>query len=326
MDAHVIDGKALAADLKERLAAEVEALINAGARPGLATVMAGYDGAVEAYERRARRLAQELAYNYICEALPKDAKEADIVATVRKLNDDSRITGILILKPLPRGVSEAAVYEALDPLKDIEAQHPVNAGLLALGRPRYVPSTPAACFYMLDSYLTASGRDPAEFYSRSNVVVVGRSKTVGSPSISLAFSRNATVVSCDEHAYKAGRLREHTLNANALIVAAGVPGLITGEYVRDRTIAIDVGTNPVEDPRTGAIRLLGDLDFESVAAKAEAISPVPGGVGTITYVCLLKNVARAATLAADLEVEGDVSKTETKSEARNAAAIMGAHI
>src|SRR5918994_772438 len=238
MGAHVIDGKALAADLKERLATEVEALINAGARPGLATVMAGYHGAVEAYERR----------------------------------------------------------------------------------PRRVPSTSAACFHMLDSYLAGSGRDPAEFYSRSNVVVVGRSKTVGSPAVSLAFSRNATVVSCEEHAYKAGRLREHTLNADALIVAAGVPGLITGEYVRDGTIAIDVGTNPVEDPRTGAVRLLGDLDFESVAAKAEAISPVPGGVGTITYVCLLKNVAHAAKLAADLEARGDASKIETESEERNTAA------
>src|SRR3712207_3874592 len=130
MGAPVIDGEGLRPELKERLTTEGEALIHAWARPGLATVMAGYGGAVEAYERRARRLAQELAYNYICEALPKDANEADLVATVRKLNDDSRITGILILKPLPRGVSEAAVYEALDPLKDIEAQHPVNAGLL----------------------------------------------------------------------------------------------------------------------------------------------------------------------------------------------------
>jgi methylenetetrahydrofolate dehydrogenase (NADP+) / methenyltetrahydrofolate cyclohydrolase len=324
--ARVIDGKALAAELKERLTTEAEALIHAGARPGLATVMAGYDGAVQAYERRARRLAKELAYNYICEALPKDAKETDIVATVRKLNDDSRITGILILRPLPPGVSEAAVYEALDPLKDIEAQHPVNAGLLALGRPRYVPSTPAACFYMLDSYLAGSGRDPAEFYSRSSVVVVGRSRTVGSPAVSLAFSRNATVVSCDEHAYKAGRLREHTLEADALIVAAGVSGLITGEYVRDGTIAIDVGTNPVENSRTGEIELVGDLDFESVAAKAEAISPVPGGVGTITYVCLLKNVAHAAKLAADLRARGGVSKTETELEERNTAAIIGASI
>jgi methylenetetrahydrofolate dehydrogenase (NADP+) / methenyltetrahydrofolate cyclohydrolase len=319
----VIDGKALAADLKERLAADVEGLINAGARPGLTTVMAGYDGAVEAYERRARRLAQELAYNYICEALPKEANEADIVTTVRKLNDDSRITGILILRPLPRSVAEAAVYEALDPLKDIEAQHPINAGLLALGRPRYVLSTPAACFYMLDSYLAASGRSPVEFYSRSNVVVVGRSKTVGSPAVSLGFSRSAAVISCDEHAYNAGRLAEFTSQADALIVAAGVPGLIAGEHVRDGAIVIDVGTNPVEYPDTGKVRLVGDPDFESVAAKAEAISPVPGGVGTITYVCLLKNVALAAMLAAGLELPEDVAETDT--EECNTAAIIGTH-
>ena len=142
MGAHVIDGRGLAAELKGRLAAEVADLIDTGVVPGLATVLVG--SPAEAYERRVRKLAGELGDRYACERLPIDAEEAEVIATVGKLKSDPRVSGILVLKPLPDHVSEAAVYRALDPLKDIEAVHPVNAGLLALGRPRYVPSTPAA--------------------------------------------------------------------------------------------------------------------------------------------------------------------------------------
>lgn len=298
MDSHVIEGRVLAAGLKDRLATEVGELAGDGIRPGLATVLVGANYAAEVYERRVHRLADELGYYCTREALPGHAEEADVVAAVGKLNADPRVSGILVLRPLPDHVSEAAVYRMLDPLKDIEAVHPVNAGLLALGRPRYVPSTPASCFHILDSYLTMSGRNPAEFYSRSSIVVVGRSNNVGKPAVSLGFARNATVISCDEHAYNAGRLREYTLRADALIVAAGAPGLIDGDYVREGVIAIDVGINPVEDPRTGETRLVGDLDFDSVAAKAESITPVPGGVGPVTDVWLLRNAAFAARLAA----------------------------
>ncbi len=203
-----------------------------------------------------------------------------------------------MLRPLPPQVSEVALYRALDPLKDIEAVHPVNAGLLALGRPRYVPSTPASVYHMLDRYLSESGQDPQDVYSRSNVVLVGRSNNVGKPAILLGLARNATVLSCDIHSFKAGLLYEHTVQADILIVAAGSPGLITGEHVKEGVIAIDVGINPLPDPRTGKVRLVGDLDFDGVAKKAQAISPVPGGVGPITDVWLLKNTVSAAKLAA----------------------------
>lgn len=294
MGAYVIDGNEFAAELKDQLASEVAKMAGNDVRPGLATLLAGATYAAEAYERRVRRLADELGYHYTREELHEDAEEADVVAAVGKLNADPRVSGVLVLRPMPRHVSEAAVYRMLDPLKDIEAVHPINAGLLALGRSRYIPSTPASCFHLLDRYLTVSGRDPADFYPRSNVVVVGRSNNVGKPAVVLGFSRNATVISCDEHAYNAGRLLEHTMRADALIVAAGVPSLIDGDYVREGVIAIDVGINPVEDPETGKMRLVGDLDFQSVAAKAEAITPVPGGVGPITDVWLLKNVMLAA--------------------------------
>jgi len=296
--AQVIDGEAIAADLKRQVAARITALAARGLRPGLATVLVGDDYSARAYERRVGRLAAELGCHYASEQLPADAEEADAVAAVGKLDADPRVSGILVLRPLPPHVTEVALYRALDPSKDIEAVHPVNAGLLALGRPRFVPSTPASVFHMLDSYLAQSGREPRKFYERSLVVVVGRSANVGKPAITLAMERNATVVSCDVHTYRAGRLYELTAAADALIVAVGVPGLISGEHVREGVIAIDVGINAVRDVVTGKMRLVGDLDFDSVATRAEAVSPVPGGVGPITDVWLLRNTVTAMETAA----------------------------
>lgn len=297
MDTHIIDGKRYAGDLRRWLGSEVRELAGRGTRPGLATVIVGDSYPAHAYERRVRRLAEDLGCHYVCEALPADVAEADAVATVGKLNADPRISGILILRPLPEQVSEVALYRILDPLKDIEAVHPVNAGLLALGRPRYVPSTPASVFHMLDRYLVESGRDPAQVYPRSTLVLVGRSNNVGKPAILLGLERNATVLSCDEHSHTAGLLYDYTARADILVVAAGVPGLITREHVKPGVIAIDVGINAVENPDTGRINLVGDLDFDGLTDTAAALSPVPGGVGPITDVWLLANTISAAKLA-----------------------------
>jgi methylenetetrahydrofolate dehydrogenase (NADP+)/methenyltetrahydrofolate cyclohydrolase len=297
MPAKIIDGKRYARELRARVAAEVQNLAQHGVRPGLATVMAGESYAAHAYERRLRALAEKLGCRYVCERLPADVEEADAVAMVGKLVADPRVSGILVLRPLPPQVSEAALYRALDPLKDIEAVHPTNAGLLTLDRPRYVPSTPASAFHMLDRYLRDSGRDPYEVYADSNLVLIGRSQNVGKPAMLLALNRNATVVSCDVHSFKAGLLYDHVAQADILIVAAGAPGLVTGEHVKRGVVAIDVGINPVEDTATGEISLVGDLDFPSVAGKAEAISPVPGGVGPITDVWLMHNTVVAAKVA-----------------------------
>ncbi|GEL20076.1 bifunctional protein FolD 2 [Pseudonocardia asaccharolytica DSM 44247 = NBRC 16224] len=265
-------------------------------RPGLATVIVGDSYPAHAYERRVRRLATRLGCHYVQELLAADVEEADAVAAVGKLAADPRISGILILRPLPPQVSEATLYRVLDPGKDIEAVHPVNSGLLALRRPRFVPSTPAAVFHMLDRYLIESGRDPAQTYAASTLVVIGRSASVGTPAVLLGLERNATVLSCDEHSHRAGLLYDCTRRADILIVAAGVPGLVTGEHVKEGVIAIDVGINAVTDPVDGTLRLVGDLDFVSVAARAEAVSPVPGGVGPITDIWLLANTLRAAWL------------------------------
>jgi methylenetetrahydrofolate dehydrogenase (NADP+) / methenyltetrahydrofolate cyclohydrolase len=294
LSAHVIDGNRLA----ERLRAEVEQgvgeLGEEGFRPGLATVLVSEDYAAAAYERRLRRVAEELGCRYTSETLAPDVEEADVLALVGKLNADPRVSGILILRPLPPQVPEADVYRTLDPRKDVEAVHPENAGLLALGQPRFTPSTPASVFYLLDSYVEESGRDPKTFYNGLDLVLVGRSNNVGKPALWLGLARGATVVSAHHFTSAAGRLEEHTTRADILVVAAGVPKLIGGDMVKEGVIAIDVGINPVEDEETGKVHLVGDLDFESVAAKAEAVSPVPGGVGPITDVWLLRNTVEAA--------------------------------
>jgi methylenetetrahydrofolate dehydrogenase (NADP+) / methenyltetrahydrofolate cyclohydrolase len=296
--ATVIDGNALAEQLSEHVHEELRQLKISGSLPGLATILVGDDPAAMAYERHVRRLADRLECRYANEHLPGDAEVADVLAVVGKLNADPRITGILVLRPLPAAISEPLVYRALDPYKDVEAIHPENAGLLAQGRPRFVPSTPASCFYLLDSYLRSTGRAPESFYPGRALVVVGRSDSVGKPAAALGLQRHATVIVCHS---RTSDLATFTTQADILIVAAGVAGLVKGDMVRDGVIAVDVGIDPIEDPETGKVRFVGDIEFESVAAKAEAITPVPGGVGPITDVWLIGNAVSAA--AAALRVE-----------------------
>ncbi len=299
--ATVIDGNALAKELRASIDHELRVLRMSEVRCGLATVMVGEDAGALAYERHVRRLAEGLDYHYVSEHLPLDVELADVLATIGKLNADPRVTGILVLRPLPAHLPEAEVNGTVDPKKDIEGQHPENAGLLALGRPRFIPSTPASCFYLLDSYVRSVGGHPATYYSGKTLVVVGRSTSVGKPAQWLGLERNATVIACHSRTAAAGRLPEFTMQADILIVAAGVPRLVTGDMVREGVIAVDVGFHVVPDEETGKSRMVGDLEFESVEAKAEAITPVPGGVGPITDVWLVGNSLVAAALAARIE-------------------------
>jgi methylenetetrahydrofolate dehydrogenase (NADP+)/methenyltetrahydrofolate cyclohydrolase len=298
MAATVIDGNALAAELSDRVGRDLEQLKVTGSVPGLATVLVGDDPAAAAYERHVTRLAERLGCEYTNERLPIGSEVADVLAVVGKLNADPRVTGILVLRPMPKGIAEPPINAALDPYKDVEAVHPENAGLLAQGRPRFVPSTPASCYYLLDAYLRSTDREPVAFYPGKTLVVVGRSDSVGKPAASLGLQRNATVVTCHSQTADLGAF---TRQADVLIVAAGVAGLVGGDMVKEGVIAIDVGIDPVEDPETGKVTFVGDIDFDSVAAKAEAITPVPGGVGPVTDVWLIGNAVSAA--AAALRVE-----------------------
>ena len=179
---------------------------------------------------------------------------------------------------------EADVFCALAPVKDIEAVHPQNAGLLALGTARYVPSTPAAVFHLLDAWLDNAGEDRADFYHRSLITVIGRSNNVGKPAVSLAYDREAAVESVDVWASRAGRLGWHTRRADVLIVAAGSPGLIRSEHIRAGAVVLDVGINRSVDPATGEVRMVGDVSFSDAVSRARAITPVPGGIGPVTDV------------------------------------------
>lgn len=291
MSAHLIDGQAYADELTETTARDVAHQLTHGIRPCLATLRIGDDHTAAVYERRLRILADTVGCHHIAASLPLDITTCDATAAVERLSDDPRISGVLLLRPTPPNVDDNAMRDALDPAKDIEAVHPVNAGLLSQGRPRYVPSTPAAAFHLLNRYLTDTGRDPATTYEHSNLVIIGRSDNVGKPATLLALALGATVTSCDVHSHRAGLLTEHTRNADILIVAAGVPGLITSDHVKDGAIILDIGINPVKT--NGRTHLVGDV-AASTRTKAEAVTPVPGGIGPITDLLLLQNVIRAA--------------------------------
>jgi methylenetetrahydrofolate dehydrogenase (NADP+) / methenyltetrahydrofolate cyclohydrolase len=290
----IIDGVKIAAKLKEEVAEEVKRLAADGIGCGLATLMVGDDYSSRAYQRRLARIAGELGVPHRVQELAADSSREDVLAALGQLNADESVSGVLVLRPLPAHVEETEVFRALLPVKDIEAVHPENAGLLALGTPRYVPSTPAAVFHVLDSWLEEAGEDRADFYHGALVVVVGRSNNVGKPLVSLAYARQAAVESIDEWASRTDSLGWHTRRADVLVVASGKPGLIRAEHIREGAVVLDVGINPVSNPGTGTMRIVGDVDFETVAPRTRAITPVPGGIGPVTDVCLLRNTVAAA--------------------------------
>lgn len=308
----VIDGRRIARDLKAEVAAEVKHLRADGIGCGLATVLVGDDFSAKVYERRLARLAGEMDVDYRPHALPATATQETVLSRVERLNADPDISGVLVLRPLPAQVSEVPIFRALSPQKDIEAVHPENAGLLALGTPRYVPSTAASAFHVLDRWLDDAGEDRADFYHRCLIVVVGRSNNVGKPAVSLAYDRQAAVESIDEWASRSHRLGWHTRRADVLIVAAGVPGLIQAEHIREGAVVLDVGINLATDPAGGAVRIVGDVDFDAVAPRARAITPVPGGIGPVTDVWLLRNTVLAARHAAGL---GSPARSEAPPDA-----------
>lgn len=308
MRAQVIDGNACARALKAKVAAEIGSLTVDGLQPGLATIQIGDALASTAYERRLRRLAGELGVPHVRRTLPTTARQREVLAAIAELNESDRVSGILVLRPMPSHISEPAVFRAIAPHKDVEAVHPENAGLLALGVPRFVPSTAASAYHLLDTWIDSTGEDRADFYHRSLIVVVGRSNNVGKPAVSLGYGRQAAVESVDEWASRTAGLGRYTRRADVLIVAAGHPGLIKPEHVNDHAVVIDVGITPVTGD-DGRQHMVGDVDFEAVSQRVRAITPVPGGVGPVTDVWLLRNVAIACRLAAASCAEPDAVDT-----------------
>jgi methylenetetrahydrofolate dehydrogenase (NADP+) / methenyltetrahydrofolate cyclohydrolase len=285
-----LSGRRYAEELLEAVRERASRLPQGG---GIGTVMVGDDPAADLYQRRIVAHASEVGVASRPVRMPADATFGQVVGKLAELDVDPDISGILVLRPLPPHLPEARVLRAIPPSKDIEAQHPENAGLLTLGTPRFVPSTPAACFLLLDRYMEDTGHTLETAYDGIDLVIVGRSNNVGKPAAILGLARNATVVSCHKHTSDAGRMREHTTLADVLIVAVGVPRLITGDMLRPGSVVIDVGINVVHDD-AGKPRLVGDVDLDSALQVARAVSTVPGGVGPITDAWLLHNSVLAA--------------------------------
>jgi methylenetetrahydrofolate dehydrogenase (NADP+) / methenyltetrahydrofolate cyclohydrolase len=313
--AKIIDGKAIAAEVREELVKELEELRAAGGHPGIATLMVGDDFGAGMYRGAVEKFCAEMGLGYRNEVLPADTGEAAVVAAVRSLNDDAAVSGILPLRPFPAQVSDSAVINSIDVGKDIDCFHPFNMGRLTLNEPTFPPATPAACMELLERYLKAEGRDVVDALEGAEVCVVGHSNTVGKPLALLLLNRNATTTVSHVFTSNRGNLAKHTTAADILVVAAGVPHLIGADLVKEGVVVLDVGINRVVVcPVCGALnrskknpcrvcgaelveaqqKTVGDVDFDAVSAKAGAITPVPGGVGAVTNMMLARNTLRAA--------------------------------
>lgn len=286
----LLDGRGYASDLLDAVARRSAKL---DGPCGIATLLIGEDEAAAIYQRHIDAGARRVGIASRPERLPADATFGAVVGTLAELDVDPEISGILVLRPIPSHLPESRVLRAIPPFKDVEAQHPENAGLLALGTPRFVPSTPAAAFLMLDRYMIDQGHHLDTAYDGLDLVIVGRSNNVGKPAAILGLARNATVISCHKHTSDAGRLAEHTRLADILLVAVGVPGLVTADMLREGAIVLDIGINVVGDG-DGRSRIVGDVDTASALTAARAVSPVPGGVGPITDAWVLHNAVLAA--------------------------------
>jgi methylenetetrahydrofolate dehydrogenase (NADP+)/methenyltetrahydrofolate cyclohydrolase len=283
MTAILIDGKASAAKLREKIATEAARLKTAhGLVPGLATVLVGNDPASEVYVRNKGKTAEALGFKSVHIALPADTSQAALLARVRSLNADKSVHGILVQLPLPKGLDETSVLDTLDPAKDVDALTPTNAGLLMSGRAHLVSCTPAGVMLLLKEYVgDIAGKD---------VLVIGRSLLFGKPAAQLLLAANATVTMAHSRSRDLPVLARR---ADILVAAIGRPQMVKADWIKPGAVVIDVGINRV-DAGDGKTKLVGDVDYDAAKEVAGAITPVPGGVGAMTIVCLMQNTLIAA--------------------------------
>lgn len=290
MTAQIIDGKAIAEKVRNDVAAEVAKMLEAGLEPpGLATVLVGENPASKVYVSMKRKMCAELGIRSFGHELPATASQEEVEGLVRELNADPRVNGILVQLPLPAGLDEERVLNAISIEKDVDGFHPINIGRLAQkGRePLFVPCTPDGCIYLLDQVgVKLEG---------TNAVVLGRSNIVGMPVALLLVRRNATVTICHS---RTKDLPGVVRSADVLIAAVGRAEMVRGDWIKPGAVVIDVGTNRVEDPtHPKGARLVGDVAFDEAKEVASAITPVPGGVGPMTIAMLMRNTMRAAKMA-----------------------------
>lgn len=290
MTAEILSGSAMRREILAELAEEVRTIKAVhGVAPGLVTILVGHVPASVSYVTLKVRTAQELGFHEVQENLPEDVSEHDLLAMIEKYNCDPSIHGILVQLPLPGHIDSERVINAIDPDKDVDAFHPVNLGRMVLGgrNVRFLPCTPAAVMEML----ARSGTDT----QGAEVVIVGRSNIVGKPlSIMLAQKgkgANATVTMVHSGTKN---MEEHCRRADILIVAAGAPGLVKGDWIKPGATVIDVGVNRIGMAESGKAILAGDVEFDRASEVAGKITPVPGGVGPMTITMLMKNTVRSA--------------------------------
>ncbi len=289
MTARLIDGKAFAATLRGRILQETVRLKAAhGLVPGLATVLVGSDPASEVYVRNKGKTAEALGFHSVHIHLSEDASEEQVLNTVRQLNADKSVHGILVQLPLPKQIREAAVLDALDPAKDVDALTPYNAGLLLSGRAKLVSCTPMGVMLLLKEVLgDIAGKE---------ALVIGRSLLFGKPAAQLLLAANATVTMAHSRSRDLPALARR---ADILVAAIGKPEFITKDWIKPGAVVIDVGINRIRLP-DGTSKLVGDVATEDAATVAGWITPVPGGVGATTIICLMRNTLIAACMQAGL--------------------------
>ena len=297
MTATVIDGKAFAATVREKVGTHVSRLKDEhGITPGLAVVLVGEDPASQVYVRSKGKMTVEVGMNSMEHKLDVDTSEADLLALIAQLNADPSVHGILVQLPLPDHLDSDLVINSIDPAKDVDGFHISNVGLLGTGQKSMVPCTPLGCLMML--------RDHHGSLSGLNAVVVGRSNIVGKPMANLLLRDSCTVTIAHS---RTKDIEAVCRQADIVVTAVGRPQMVTGDWIKPGAIVIDVGINRIPAPEKGEgkMRLVGDVDFASAAEVAGAITPVPGGVGPMTIACLLANTLTACCRANGLaEPEG----------------------
>jgi len=290
MTARIIDGKAIAAELRTKVAGEVKRLSSQyGITPGLAVVLAGNNPASESYVRSKAKVTIETGMRSFDHRLPESVGQDELLALVRKLNDDPAVHGILVQLPLPVHIDTQEVLMAIDPNKDVDGFHPMNAGRLATGLPGLVPCTPLGCV-MLAKAMHAS-------LSGLEAVVIGRSNIVGKPLAQLLLAENATVTITHS---RTRDLPAVCRRADLLFAAIGRAEMVRADWIKPGATVVDVGINRVPAATAGKTRLVGDVAFAEASQVAGALTPVPGGVGPMTIACLMVNTMRAACALAGL--------------------------
>ncbi|MBU2360688.1 MAG: bifunctional methylenetetrahydrofolate dehydrogenase/methenyltetrahydrofolate cyclohydrolase FolD [Alphaproteobacteria bacterium] len=289
MTATILDGKAFAATVRDKVATHVTKLkTDHGITPGLAVVLVGEDPASQVYVRAKGKQTVEVGMNSFEHKLDADVSEADLLAVVHQLNDDPAVHGILVQLPLPAHLDSDLIINAINPAKDVDGFHVSNVGLLGTGQKSMVPCTPLGCLMML--------RDHHGSLSGLEAVILGRSNIVGKPMAQLLLNDSCTVTIAHS---RTKDLADVVRRADIVVAAVGRPEMVPGDWIKPGATVIDVGINriPAPDKGEGKTRLVGDVDFDSCAAVAGAITPVPGGVGPMTIACLLANTLTACCRA-----------------------------